>query len=486
MNSVPRVFPYLGALLCLCGLVSCDAQTESLVQSPAGGGGLPRVATDTDLAVGEPLGNSRTSIPMVQGRSSWPRLLGKQFDGVADIEGITFDWKQPPEVAWRLPVGSGYGLGCVFEGRYYHVDAQRKERQWVERLRAFDLNDGNLIWSVDRPLVYEDLYGYESGPRGTPTTDGKSIVTFGADGGLYCRRLADGSLLWNVATNEKYGVVQNFFGVGSSPLLLESMVIVAVGGSPPEDQEIAPGRLDRVIPNGSALVAFDLQSGDEVWRCGDDLASYSSPRTMQIGSTTVVLLFARDHLLAVDPADGKVLWKKKHRADIVESVNAMIPVVDKDRVFISECYDVGSLLMKVSIDGQQTLWQDPESDRRRQAMRCHWSTPILIDGYLYGCNGRNNVDSDFRCVEFETGKVQWSDGRRIRTSVARAGEHLVVLEEKGRMQILRPSPEKLDVVAEYDFSEQISQPCWAAPIIVGNRMLIRGDRAVLCLAIPTA
>ena len=141
--------------------------------------------------------------------------------------------------------------------------------------------------------------------------------------------------------------------------------------------------------------------------------------------------------------------------------------------------------MKVSLDGPTTLWQDPPQNRRAQAMRCHWSTPILVDGFLYGCSGRNNPDSDFRCVEFLTGKVRWNDDRRIRTSVARAGEHLVVLDEKGQVQVVRPRPERLDVVAEYDFSDQIRSPCWAAPIIVGDRMLLRGDRNVLCLAIAT-
>jgi outer membrane protein assembly factor BamB len=476
MKSFASICRRFVGCLVLVALVSCDSREVIQAQVPADAG--------TRSPAGRTEDASLASIPLVRGNDSWPRLLGSQFDGVADVKGIEFDWSRTPEVAWRLPVGDGYGLGCVADGRYYHFDAARIERQTVERLRAFDLKDARLIWSVDRPLNYSDLYGYESGPRGTPAIAGESIVTYGVDGGLLCRNVADGSLKWSVATNDEYGVVQNFFGVGSSPLVLDSLVIVLVGGSPPEDQNIAPGRLDRVIPNGSALVAFDLETGTEVWRCGDDLASYSSPRPMQIGSKTVVLAFAREHLLVVDPSTGKVLWKKRHRSDKVESVNAMMPVVSGDRVFISECYQIGSLLMSVSIDGPKTLWQDPPKNPRVRAMECHWSTPILIDGFLYGCSGRNNPDSDFRCIEFESGKVKWSDDRRIRTSVARAGDHLVVLEERGRMQIVRPNAEKLDVVAEYDFGEYLSQPCWAAPIIVGNRMLIRGDRHVLCLAIP--
>ena len=493
-NAARRLLGLISGSLLLAATVSCgspaDKQAEVTAnttnQAPDEQAPDEQAGTvaDAHLVVAQAT-TANQPIAIVPGDYSWKRLLGSDFDGLANSPGIQFDWSRKPTVAWRLEVGDGYGLGCVDNGRYYHADATVADGVRVERLRAFNLDDASLAWSVQRPMQYQDMYGYESGPRGTPTIAGDSIITFGCDGELICRNTADGSQLWSVATNKQYGVVQNFFGVGSSPLILDSAVVVPVGGSPLEDQQIAPGRLDRVISNGSALVAFDLKTGDEIWRCGKDLASYSSPRTMTIDGQTVVLLFARDQLLAVDPEQGNVLWSYPHRASILESVNAMMPVVDGDHVFISECYQVGSVMLRVTPESATPVWKDPPQNRRAQSMRCHWSTPILIDGFLYGCSGRNNPDSDFRCVEFETGKVQWSDGRRVRTSLARAGDHLVVLDEYGFLQVVRPSPEKLDVVVEHDFSDLVSSPCWAAPIIVGNRILIRGNHHVLCLLVPT-
>lgn len=422
--------------------------------------------------------------------NQWPRFLNTTFDGVAN-SGREVDWSQEPTFLWAIRVGEGYGIGNVAGDRYLHFDSIPGETGLVERLRSFDLDNGSLQWVQGQPIVYQDMYGYENGPRCSATIDGNQVFTLGVSGKLTCRDLATGKTQWRIDTSREYGVVQNFFGAGSSPLVLGDLVIVMVGGSPPEDQNIAPGRLDRVISNGSALVAFERETGKERWRAGDDLASYSSPRTVTWNGETLVLMFARSGLMAVDPSNGDVRWTFEHRASITESVNAMVPVVDQDRVFISECYEVGSALLKANGKSATVVWKDPPRDRRRQAMRCHWSTPVLIDGYLYGCSGRNEPDSDFRCIKLADGEVQWSDPRRVRSAVTRIGEHLVLLEERGAIQIVRPNPQKLEVIAQWDWSTPeakrppITYPCWAAPVIVGDKLLVRGDQFVICMKLAT-
>ncbi|QDT12163.1 PQQ-binding-like beta-propeller repeat protein [Stieleria marina] len=453
--------------------------------------GLARVSNGQEIDSGSVVANADTS-DASHVRDSWPRFLGKTYDGVVPASSqpdLKIDWTAQPKLLWQLAVDDGYGIGSVdADGNYYHFDSPQGT---AERLRCIDMKTGAVRWTQTQELAYRDMYGYETGPRGSATLVDDKVVTMGVGGQLTCRSRADGALIWSVDTSEKYGVVTNFFGVGGSPLVLGDLVIVMVGGSPAEDQKIAPGRLDRVSPNGSAMVAFRIKDGTEVWKCGDDLASYSSPRPIKVGGQTLVLLFARDHLLAVDPAQGNVRWKHFHRAEINESVNAMVPIVDRDLVFISECYELGSVLLKVTGQSAKVQWEDPANNRRKQAMRVHWSNPILVDGHLYGCSGRNAPDSDFRCVEFETGKVKWQDSRRIRSSVTAVDNHLLVLEERGLVQVVRPNRDKLDVVTEWDFHDaqdewpRLNYPCWAAPVVVGNQLLIRGNTKVLCLALQT-
>ena len=431
---------------------------------------------------------------------SWPRFLNSGFDGSAklssdDISNVAvLDWAAQPQCAWSIKVGDGYGLGVAIDGAYFHFDADDGQ----ERLSKINLNDGQQHWQQSSPLKYRDLYGYEIGPRCSPTIDGDQIFTFGVAGDLIARSVDSGKEHWKVATNKAYGVVQNFFGVGSSPLVIDETVIAMIGGSPAIDQEVPPGQLDRVSADGSLMVAFDRRTGKEKWRCGDDLASYSSPRTMTIDGNQYVLVLARSHLHLIDPREGKSVGSIKHRAEILESVNAMVPVVRGNRVFVSDCYNLGSAVYDVEFTSAadakkalfRTVWKDPEGRRREQSIRSHLSTPTLYQNNLFACSGRNAPDSDFRCVNLNTGEVHWSAIPRQRTTASRLGDILFIQKERGPLHIAKCSAQSYQELGVWKLDKPtadrpaIGFPCWSAPILVGDFILVRGDQHLLCLKLP--
>ena len=230
----------------------------------------------------------------------WPTFLGPRQDGRSAETGLLADWPEAgPPIVWHKVVGEGYSMPSVDRGRLFHFDRERD----AARLRAFAIETGEELWRSEYESTYEDAFGYSGGPRATPVVDGDFVYAFGVDGVLRCHRVADGSVVWERDTNEEYGVVPNFFGVASTPLVVGDVLIVPVGGSPRGNHDIHEGR---VSSNGTGIVAFDKRNGKELYRGIDDLASYASPILRPINGRDQVLWFGRSAFWVFDPADGRV------------------------------------------------------------------------------------------------------------------------------------------------------------------------------------
>ncbi len=419
----------------------------------------------------------------------WPLFLGPRGDGTSAETGVDpSNWKPHPPLVWTVDVGTGYSGPVIADGRLLQFDRQGDN----ERLTCYEATTGNPLWTWEAPVVYEDMYGYNQGPRCSPIIDEDRVYTYGVAGQLSCVDLASGEPLWSKNLVDEYGVVQNFFGVSSHPCIYQDLVLVMVGGSPAESQRVSPGRLDLVKPNGTAVVAFNKLTGEEVYRVGDDLASYSSLMVRSINGQDTGLGFMRSGLLAWEPKSGDLLFQFPWRANMLESVNAAQPVTNGNQILLSEAYQIGSVLLNIEGRRRITVWQDKGNSTSKLSFRAHWATPVLIDGFLYGCSGRNEPDSDLRCVRWQDGEVQWTDRDRIRnrSSLVAVDGYLVVLGELGLLELIKPSPEKLDVVALINLREVLdprdskpllSPPCWFPPVLSHGLLYLRGADKLVCL-----
>ncbi len=410
----------------------------------------------------------------------WPAFLGPSGDSKSSETGITPWPADGPPVVWTRKMGESYAMPAISRGRLVLCERIGDEVHVV----ALHSETGRKLWEFRYPTDYQDLYGYDNGPRCQPVIDGNRVYIYGVEGMLYCLRLDDGAEEWKVNTTEQFGVVQNFFGVGSTPLVAGDLLLVQIGGSPPEARRVPPGQLDLVTPNGTALVAFNKFTGEVIYAAGDELASYASPVAAEIAGRQMCLLFARGGLLGLDLQTGSVEFHFPWRAKILESVNASNPVVVDDLVFLSECYGPGSALVRITSRGCTPLWTD--ESRRAKAMQTHWNTPIYVDGYLYGCSGRHTHDAELRCIELRTGKIAWSEPGLTRSSLLYVDGHLVCLTEYGELLLIRANPKKFDLVSRVRLRDAngrplLRYPCWAAPALARGLMYLRGDRLLACV-----
>lgn len=420
--------------------------------------------------------------PMAAAGSDWPRFLGPTGNSQSTERGLRTEWgTDRPPIVWQCVVGAGYSIGAVADGRYFHFDRIADQ----DRLQALDARTGKLLWKYEYQTQYEDRLGYDNGPRCSPVVDDGRVYAYGPEGQLHCVRANDGTRLWQVDTFAKFGVVQNFFGVGATPVVFGNLLIVQVGGSPPESQGASRFEMDTVKGNGSGVVAFDKRNGAVRYTVTDELASYSTPLLATIDGRPWCFVLARGGLIGFNPENGQVDFHYPWRSSLHDSVNASTPVVAGNEVFISEAYGPGSSLLRVRPGGYDVVWSDPPN--RNKAMQCHWNTPVLRDGYLYGSSGRHTGSAELRCIQWKTGNILWSQRGLRLASLLYVDGHLLCLSEDGTLRLLRATPLKFDELARWkiqataDGPSLLKPPAWAAPILSHGLLYVRGADRVVCL-----
>jgi outer membrane protein assembly factor BamB len=383
----------------------------------------------------------------------WPSFLGPRQDGTSLETGVTAAWPAGgPARLWSRPVGNAYSAPVVARGRLVVFHRMRD----TEVVDCLDAATGAPIWSYSYPTRYEDRYGYNNGPRSSPTIAGEHVYTYGAEGVLTCLDFATGRLVWQRQANRDFGVPQGFFGAGTAPVVEGSLLLVNVGG-----------------PEAAGVVAFDARDGKTAWKASNDGASYSTPVVRTVGGRRLAIFFTAAGLLVLDPATGAEQYRFPFRSRSYESVNAASPVVVGDVVFLSATYNTGAVALRLGAKGLETLWQS------RDAMQNHWATSIHVGGYLYGVDGRHEEGANFRCVELATGRVRWSEERGLgRATFVLAEGHLIALGERGHLALIELNPDRY---IEKSRVKLLDYPCWTPPVLAGGRLYLRSERQLVCL-----
>jgi len=409
--------------------------------------------------------------------ADWESFLGKNSNSYSPEKGIAPWPASGPKILWGARMAEGYSMPAISRGRAFLFD----QAKGTARLRCCNSENGKELWSFTYDSDYQDSYGYSNGPRCYPVVDGARVYILGPEGLLHCINISNGKVIWKINTVADFNVIQNFFGVGSTPTIDGELLLVPVGGSPKGSDK---NDFSQLKGNGSAVVAFNKYTGKIVYQFSNELASYSSPLIATIDNRKYGLHFARGGLIGFEPATGKQDFFFPWRSRILESVNAATPVVVGNKIFISETYGPGSALLEVNKGAIKVLWDD-ETRGRDKAMLAHWNTPIHVDGFIYGSSGRHKSNAELRCIELNTGKVKWSVPELTRCSLLQVDGHFICQAEDGLLYLIKINPEKFEKVSVASLSANgvslLQEPCWSAPVLSHGLLYVRGRNTLICI-----
>jgi outer membrane protein assembly factor BamB len=432
------------------------------------------------------------------GADDWPQWLGPKRDGVWRETGIVK--KLPadgPKVLWRTPIKGGYSGPAVAAGRVYVLDrvlaegSQNPEDPFnrkaiipgSERVLCLDEKNGAILWKHEYDCPYQ--ISYPAGPRTTPVVAGGKVYTLGAMGDLCCLDAAEGKVVWSKKLPKAYKAAVPLWGFAAHPLVDGDRLICLVGGK------------------GSAAVAFDKDTGKEIWRAlSAPEIGYAPPLLIEAGGKRQLIIWHPKAVNSLDPKTGAVYWTEPfpRRGQIKAGMTIPTPRFTGGLLLVSAFYN-GAMMLKLDADqpSAKVLWQQggrSEEPDDTEALHAVMATPFIKDGYIYGVCSYGEL----RCLKAGTGERVWmtrqpTGGKVLRWANAflvENGDRFFLFNELGDLIIARLSPKRYEEISRAHILDPTNSMAgfggprlvlWSHPAFADRCMFARNDNEIVCVSL---
>lgn len=381
--------------------------------------------------------------PAGLGATSWPQFggPGRDFDlGASEIEPWSEDG---PRVLWWHGIGNGYSGIVGDESRVFTMAREGEDEVVV----AFDADDGDRLWSVGIRVRTESLSGVDrswgDGPRATPLVAEDLVVALGFAGSLRALRGDTGRILWTKDLASEHGVPVPFFGHAASPIRFGDAVLVPAGG----------------------VLAFDLRSGEPLWENRDFAASYSSPILVGGPAGERLILAAAGEIVALDPEDGRLLWRHEHANQYGTFLST--PVAGPDGSLFASAYFLGSVALRLDADGMPTVaWKNED-------LQIAHTNALRLGGAIVASRDRSLV-----ALDAASGRELWRDRGVGEANLLRVGAKVLLLTERGRLELASVGAQGREVEAT---AELLPGRSWTGPTLIGSRLFARNREWIVAV-----
>ncbi len=424
----------------------------------------------------------------VQKPLNWPSFRGNQASGNGDgqfpplnfdgIKGTNLVWKtfipglsHSCPIIWNDRIFLTTALGSdttarLKAGLYGDVAPSSDLSPHIWRMYCIDKKSGHILWEKKAcegiPHVKRHPKGTQANP--TPVTNGEYVIAVFNSEGMVC---------YDMKGNEKWrrdlGILdagwffeeETQWGHASSPIIYKNTVIVQCDRS-----------------KDSYIAAYDLKTGNEVWKTErEEISSWGTPTVYNGSERDELITNATKFIRAYNPATGEELWRLSPNSEITVGT----PIVMDNLIYISNGYSPMQPVWAIKPGGKGDISIADSLDSggfiqwRTKRGGTYMPTLIGYKGYLYTLNNNGALT----CYDAKTGAKKYretlKDGGAFTASpVAADGKLYFTSEEKGVI-VVKAGPEFEQITVN-----PVGEICMATPAISDGRIFIRGEHHLFC------
>ncbi len=351
-------------------------------------------------------------------------------------------------------IGNGYSSAVLYKNTIYVCG----KKDTMDVVSSYDLSE-RKNWETAYGRAWNRTF---PDTRCTPTIENNRIYLVSGMGEMSCVDAVSGKLLWTVDALTIYKGEPNKWGVAESPAISDKAVFYVTGGEE------------------TSVIALSKTDGKLIWKTKSlgGTSAYASSIIIEKAGLRILLAQTANDLMGIDIENGNILWSfnliQYHTGESGKGGNTNTPLYYNNEIFITSGYDHPAIMLSLLADGHSVSikWTNPDFDN-------HLGGVVKVGDFIYGSNWLNNTSGNWMCVNWETGKTRYETKWFCKGPIISADGMLYCYEEKsGNLALVKPNPEKFDLVSSFKISKG-EGPHWAHPTIYDGKLLVRHGESLM-------